>query len=146
MSDMLQMPSLVLGDRINYPFIIASAILKFHDAIIKVEGEQSEQEVREAAVSLYNSIPSSWWDDKFQDDKKKAVIKEKVDMRREWCGRKVGKPKFKTELKVEPYKLFHACIDLIDRRHLLNKVISIEKQLGLLATSDGKMSFNDNDT
>lgn len=145
MSDQFQMPSLVLGDRINYAFVIATAILKFHESLIQPEGQQSEQQCRESAITLYNSIPSSWWDDQFIEDKKKAIIREKVDIRNIWCGKRVGKPRFKYEKKIDPYKLFHACIDLIDRRHLLNKVISIEKQLGLME-KNGEVKFEDEDT
>ena len=129
MSEPMQMPNLVLDGRVNYPFIIASAILKFFEAVVKAEGFQSEQETREAALSLYNAIPSSWWDDQFKKDAAKAATREKIDTRNEWCGRKVGKYKWKYEPKLDPYRLFHACIDLIDRKHLLPKVMSIEKQL-----------------
>lgn len=114
---------LTLGDKINWPFILGNIILKFQDAIVKVEGEQSEQEVRESVLCLFNSIPATWKekDPQLKKDLKAAVITQKIDIRNEWCGRKVGKPKFKKEESIDPYKLFHACVNILDRRGLISK-------------------------
>lgn len=119
----------MLGDRLNWPYILGNAVLNFHNSIIKIEGAQSEQEVREAALCLYNSIPSAWVkvDKQFEKDLKEAIKEEKVDVRKEWCGRKVGKPKFEKQEKLDPYKLYHACINVFQRRGLLSKTIFTEK-------------------
>jgi hypothetical protein len=124
-----QEQNLMLGDRINWPYILAVAVLKFQEAIVKVEGEQSEQEVREAALFLRSLIPDAWVkaDEKWKEELKKVVITKKVDMRKEWCGRRVGKPKFQNEEIVEPYKLGHACVNVFHRRGLLSKTIFTEK-------------------
>ncbi len=124
-----QEQSLMLGDRINWPYILGNGVLKFQASIVKVEGEQSEQEVREAAVTLYNSIPDAWIkaDSQFKEDVLKAVSIKKVDGRREWCGRRVGKPFFVDEESLDPYKLYHACVNVFQRRGLLSKTIYTEK-------------------
>jgi len=108
---------------------LGNAILNFHNAIVKPEGLQSEQEVREAALCLYNSIPTQWIkvDTEFAKDLKTAVTKREVDARKEWCGQKVGKPKFEKEEIIDPYKLYHACINVFQRRGLLSKTIFTEK-------------------
>ena len=124
-----QEQNLMLGDRINWPYILGNAVINFHGSIIKVEGEQSEQEVREAALCLYNSIPKAWIkaDKEFERELKEAIKTKKVDVRKEWCGRKVGKPKFQKEEYVDPYKLYNACVNVFHRRGLLSKTIFTEK-------------------
>jgi len=125
----VQEQNLVLGDRINWPYILGSAVINFHGSIIKVEGQQSEQEVREAALCLYNSIPKAWIkaDNEFDREIKQAVKTKKVDARKEWCGRKVGKPKYRREDYVDPYKLYNACVNVFHRRGLLSKTVFTEK-------------------
>lgn len=126
-----QEQNLMLGDRINWPYILGNAVLNFHNSIIKVEGEQSEQEVREAALCLYNSIPKAWIkaDKEFEKEIKEAVKTRKVDARREWCGRRVGKPKFEKENFIDPYKLYNCCVNVFQRRGLLSKTIFTEKMV-----------------
>lgn len=124
-----QEQSLMLGDRINWPYILGMGVVNFQNSIIKVEGEQSEQEVKEAALCLYNSIPSAWMkaDIEFDKDVKEAIKKRKVDVRKEWCGKKVGPSKFENEEYIDPYKLYHACVNIFQRRGLLSKTIYTEK-------------------
>lgn len=128
-NEFFEQPSLTVGDRINYPYILANAILKFHESIVRAEGEQSEQEVREAALCLYNSIPDDLVkaDEQFKKEVAEAVVKEKVDARREWCGVKVGKPKYRVEVKIEPYRLYRACMNVFQRRGFLSRKIFTEK-------------------
>ena len=140
-----QLPSLTLKDRINYPYILAGALLKFQEAIVKVEGQQSVQEVTEASLCLYNSIPSSWYDEDFQKDMKKVYDIIKVDMRREWCGRKVGQPQFKKEKRINPYKLYLACVNLLDRKDLLTRRSKTEKHLGEEIDNNGVENQSEED-
>lgn len=120
---------LMLGDRINWPYILGSGVLKFYEAIIREEGNQSEQQVRESALTLYHSIPSQWVkkDDQFKKDVKAAFEKKDVDVRKIFQGRRVGKPKFKKEEVLDPYRLFQACVDVFQRRGLLSKTVYTEK-------------------
>lgn len=120
---------LVLGDRLNYPYILANAILNFHNAIIKTEGMQSEQEVKEAALCLYKSIPGAWikTDSEFKKEVDAAITQKDVDARKEWCGMKVGAHKTVSEEVIDGYKLYHACINVFQRRGLLSKTIFTEK-------------------
>ena len=128
MSD-VQEASLMLGDRINWPYILGNGVLKFQESIIKVEGEQSEQQVREAALSLFNSIPDAWVkaDDKFREDLKEATEEVEVDARPVWCGVRVGPKKVRVEEKINPYRMYHACVNVFQRRGLLSKTIYTEK-------------------
>ena len=124
-----QEQNLMLGDRINYPYILATALLKFEEAVVKVEGERSEQETKEAALVVDSFIPDAWIkaDSEYKDERQKATLKRKVDTRKEFCGKKVGKPKFEDQEYVEPYKLIHACVNVFQRRGLLSKTIFTEK-------------------
>jgi len=121
--------NLMLGDRINWPFILASSVLRFQEAIVKVEGEQSEQEVREAALFLRALIPDQWikGDEAWEKELKEIVTTTEVDTRKEWCGKKVGPPKYVLKEDVDPYKLGHACVNMFHRRGLLSKTIFTEK-------------------
>ena len=123
---------LVLGDRMNWPYILATSVINLHNAIRKVEGEQSEQEVREAALAVFNSIPSAWVlaDDQFREDLKKCFDSVEFDKRREWCGRKVGPPKIEREERLNPWRLYHTCVDVFNRRNLLSKPVFTEVATG----------------
>ncbi len=129
MSEEKDLTSLILGDRINWPFILGTSVLNFFNSVVKMEGEQSEQEVREAAITMYNSIPSQWVkaDDQFRAELKEAIKEREVDARREWCGKKIGKLKTKQEEYIDPYKLYHSCVNVFQRRGLLSKTIFTEK-------------------
>jgi len=133
-----QFPTLTVKDKINYPFILGNALLKFQEAIVKVEGQQSEQEVRESALCLFNLIPTIWYDDQFKKDLEKATVKVKVDIRNEWCGKKVGKPKFENQDQIQPYRLVNAVVDLLERRELLSKKERIEKIEGVYLELNGE--------
>lgn len=124
-----QMENLILGGRINWPYILGVATLKFVDVTVKVEGEQSEQEIREAALVLQAFIPDAWVasDQKYKDEIKKAIEQKEVDVRKEWCGRKIGEPKFEKIEVVDGHKLAHACVNVYQRRGLLSKTIFTEK-------------------
>ena len=116
--------SLTIGDKINWPFILATAIMKFQESIVKEEGFQSEQEVREAALVVRNLIPKVWVDEQFEKDMKEAVIIEEIDSRNINCGVRVGNLKDHPPIKVEkinPYRLVHACVNVIERRGLISK-------------------------
>lgn len=117
--------SLTIGDKINWPYILANAVLKFQESIVRPEGQQSEQQVREAALVFYNTIPSSWLeeDEQFQEDLKKVFLKKKIDTRTIWCGVRVGKPKFEEGEIVQPYRLYNACVDVLERRGIIGKKI-----------------------
>ena len=124
-----QIDNLMLGDRINWPYILGVGVLKFLEATVKVEGEQSEQEIREAAKVLQTLIPDIWVkvDKKYHEEVEAASEKQKVDVRKEWCGRKIGEPKFEEQKIVDGYKLAHACVNVYQRRGLLSKTIFTEK-------------------
>jgi len=121
--------TLTLGGRINWTYILGRATLKYLETIVKAEGLQSEQEIREAALVMSTLIPDAWIkaDKKYSDDKEKAIEKRQVDVRKEWCGQKIGEPKFETEEVVDPYKLAHACVNVFQRRGLLSRTIFSEK-------------------
>jgi len=123
--------SLTLGDRMNWPFILGQSVMNCQNVLVKIEGEQSEQEVREAVLMLRNLIPNQWVlaDEKFKKECEEAVIKVPIDTRLEWCGIRIGKPKFEYDKKVDPHKLLQACVNVFQRRGLLSKTIYIEKMV-----------------
>ena len=134
---------LTLGDRINWPFILGTSILNLYSSIVKVEGEQSEQEVREAVLAVFNSIPTSWIksDPQFKKDLEECFDPVEIDDRKEWCGRKVGQPKIRKEDRINPWRLYHACVDVLQRRSLLSKPVFKE-----IATGKRYQKRKDGDT
>jgi len=131
MSQDMQDQGLMLGDRINWPYILGMNVLKVDDAIVKAEGHQSEQQVREAALALYDKIPDAWVakDTKWKDDVAEAIVTVEVDDRPLWCGVRVGKPKFRKEDKINPHRLLRACVNVFNRRGLLSKTIFQENMV-----------------
>jgi hypothetical protein len=127
MSDQ-QEQGLILGDRINFPYILANSILKFHEAIGQPEGSQSEQEVRERALLLFNSLPDAWIirDKELSYDLSHVHEEIETDGRREFMGRKIGKPKIRVEKLLQPYRLYNSCINVFQRRGLLSKTVYSE--------------------
>lgn len=126
--------SLTIGDKINWPFILANAILKFQESITKPEGMQSPQQVREAALVIYNMIPASWYviDQLFTEDLENAITKIEVDTRVIWCGVRCGNLEDhppRTEEVLDPYRLVNACVNLLDRRGYISK--KVWKQIDL---------------
>lgn len=124
--DFQEQQSLVLGDRLNWPFFLGSGVLKFLEAIIREEGSLSEQQVREATLSIADMCPTAWIDQQFQDDLKKCTEDIEVDDRPIWCGTRIGPKKSHMDKKVNPHRLAHACYDLWYRRNLLNKPVWTE--------------------
>jgi len=124
--DFQEQQSLVLGDRLNWPFFLGSGMLKYIESLVREEGNLSEQQAREATLVLFNMCPSAWVDKQFQEDLKKCVDIVEVDDRKEFCGVKIGKPKMRKEEKIDPHRLTHAVVDLWYRRNLLNKPIWTE--------------------
>jgi len=122
-SEQLEEQGLVLGNDINWAKILAIGVLNLHNSTIKVEGEQSQQEIREAALALYNSIPTGWViaDKQFQEDLKKCFSVVEVDMRKEWCGKRVGPPKIEKRKVLDHWRLFHTCVDVFNRRNIIGK-------------------------
>ncbi len=124
---------LTLGDRLNHPFLIANAILKFIEATVQPEGQQSTQQVTEAAKALHKLIPSDWLigDKEYTRDYKKAVFDKTIDKPRlTWCGLAIGEPEKETVKDfIDPYALFHVCINVFQRRGLLTKSVFDEIQV-----------------
>jgi len=70
---------------------------------------------------------------------KKAQIKNEIDVRPSFCGvqpsveycNQNGITPFKEEKTFDYYKMFQACINLLDRKKMLSKVVRIEELEGI---------------
>jgi len=116
---------LTLKDRLNFPYLLANQILTFQKAILNLEF--SEREIREAIEGFVNLIPETWKDEKWIKEIEEAKTEEEVDMRKEWCGRKIGEPKIEKRESFNYYKMFQACINLLDRKKMLSRTVLIEE-------------------
>jgi hypothetical protein len=124
---------LTVKDRLNFPYLLANQILTFQQSLI-VEGD-TEYRSQEALKGLVNMIPVAWKDPQFHEELEKAVKKVKIDnrpvvvkgirMNEETC-KKLGVKPYTIEKEVDYYKLFQACMNLLNRRGLLSKLHRIE--------------------
>lgn len=124
---------LSIGTRINYPFLLGKQIVTWQNSIVKGEGIQSPQEILEAALGLYQMIPDQWriQDKDFDKEVEASVTLTRIDTRQIWCGVPVGRPRFRIIPKFNPYKLFHACVNLLARRGMLAKTLYEEIAPGI---------------
>lgn len=128
---------LTIKDRLNFPYLIARQIITYQQAILNTE--HSDREIQEAINGLVELIPDSWKDNKWKDELKQAEVIENKDLRPVVAGnvrmneevcKELGIPAFKEEKTCDPNKLFHACMNLLDRRGLITKISRTEKVLG----------------
>jgi hypothetical protein len=134
LSEQQQEAQLTLKDRLNFPYILANQILTFQKSLLALE--YSEQEIRESIEGFVHLIPQSWKDKQFEDDLESAKTKQKIDKRpivagnlrisEETC-KSLGIEPFEEKEVVDYYKVFQACIDLLNRRDLISKKKRIEK-------------------
>lgn len=129
MSQNIQEQSILIGTKLNWEYIQGLAVIKYLESIIQPEGNQSEQQVREAALAVYGTIPDGHRkrDIKLEDDLKKIYLSKEVDNRKEWCGVKVGPPKIEHETVIDPTALFHVCVNHLQRTGVIGKNSMIEK-------------------
>ena len=92
--------------------------------------EYSEREIKEAIEGFVHLIPETWKDTKWEEEIEKAKTSKEVDARPEWCGRKIGTPKIEQQESFDHYKMFQACINLLERKGLVAKVIMTDKITG----------------
>lgn len=134
MSDKQDEAQLTLKDRLNFPYILAQQILTFQKSILNLE--YSEREIRESIEGFYQLIPDNWIDKKFRKAVKDATTTKKIDKRPLVAGntrisaetcKSLGITAFEEKKVVDYYKLFHACINLLERRKMLSKVNPVEE-------------------
>jgi hypothetical protein len=127
MSDQQEQQNLTVGDRLNFPYILASEWMKLNQAMVKEEGQQSDQERTEAVLSFESSIPNMFKDEEYRMERAKAVTEILLDERKLWCGRRIGSPKFKEEERINPFILKQALVNLLQRNGYLSRIIYTEK-------------------
>lgn len=129
---------LQLRDRINYPYLITRQIITFQQAILNFD--LSPEEIAESIMGFINMIPESWRDEQFNEDLENAVTESEVDCRPSFAGVRLSveaciEMGVATTIKStteDYYTLFHACINLLDRRGMLSKRRFTERMKGKL--------------
>lgn len=119
---------LTLKDKLNFPYLLANQILTFQRSILNLEF--SEREIKESIAGFVHLIPENWKDEDWGKEIKAAKIIQEVDVRKEWCGLKIGKPIIEKHESFDYYKMFQACINLLERRGMISKVIMTDKFTG----------------
>jgi len=130
------------GDRINFSYVLANQILTHQKAML--ESEKTAQIVIESFVSM---IPDSWKDKKFRDEIKKAFVTIKVDNRPLCCGdihmneetcEKMGIEPWVDKKQLDYFAMQQACLNLLERRHLLLRKSFTERMTGRQFKGRGK--------
>jgi len=131
-----QQPLKQLRDKMNYSDVIQNQLLTFQQALLKSGSDvDSQREVEEAIKGLIHLIPDSWKDKQFKEDYEKATEEYEKDVRPKYGGvrldketcKKLGLPITQKAERIDWYKAFQACINLLDRRGLLSKTQWIEQ-------------------
>jgi len=131
-----QQPLKQLRDKMNYSDVIQNQLLTFQQALLKSGSDvDSQREVEEAIKGLIHLIPDSWKDEQFKEDYEKATEEYEEDVRPKYGGvrldketcKKLGLPITQKVERIDWYKAFQACINLLDRRGLLSKTQWIEQ-------------------
>ena len=130
-------PALSIKDKVNFPYLIARQIITYQQAILNTE--HSRREIQEAINGLVELIPDSWKDEDWKKDEKEADVEEIFDVGPRVAGstrmneatcKSLGIPKWKIVKTKDANKMFHACINLLDRRGIISKVSRTEKVFG----------------
>jgi len=138
-----ELPSLTIRDKMNFPYLLAAQFLTIQKILLNPES--SEEDKNASILGLVNMIPESWQDEKWEEQEKAARVIEQIDVRPESCGvpanmeycKENGIIIYKEYETYDYYKLFHACVNLLDRRGLITRRAKIEKHLGEKIDNDG---------
>ena len=134
MSGSEQEAQLTLKDRMNFPYLLANQVLTFQKTIQNLDF--SEPQIQEAIKGFVHLIPKSWKDKEFNNALTKAKKEKQIDVRPLVAGRtrvslqvcrELGIEAFKNKEIVDYYAVFQACMDLLDRRKMLSKIMRIEE-------------------
>lgn len=124
-----QEAQLSLRKQLNFPYLLANQIITFQRSTLAQE--YSEKEIIEAIKGFIFLIPTAWKDEEFKKEEKEATVNAKIDKRPVVAGRTrideetcslLGIEPYEYKEKIDYYKMFQACINLLNRRGLLMKM------------------------
>ena len=125
---------LSIKDRLNFPYILANQILTFQKSILAQDF--SEREIEESIKGFVHLVPDNWKDKQFHKALKDATIIKKLDKRPQITGtvkmdvkvcEELGIKAFEEKTVFDYYKMFQACINLLQRRRMLSKINPVEE-------------------
>jgi len=111
-----ELSRLTTFDQLDVKFVLLTQFLALSELMRNPEVDESIIETH--ILGLNALIPDSLKDDQFREDSKNAVVTVKKDVRKEWCGRRVGAPKLEDVEILNPIKLLNAITNLFDRSGL----------------------------
>ena len=121
--------NLIIGDRINFPFIIGTAILEYIKNRNRPELEFSPKQIKESAITISKLIPLKWQDEQYKKEREKCFFNHYYDNRKLWCGVRAGKLTMENVgvfKDVHPDNLVQVVMGLLHRRKMLAKSIPQE--------------------
>jgi len=141
---------LTMRDRLPISLILTSAILTIQKSILNID--YSEEELREAVMGFVAMLPDELKDDEFNNELDAAKLRRPVNTRPEFCGVAASdeycqRNSIDTVRYVDTFdyfKVFHACFNLLHRRHMLMK--SEEKEIATGVKARGEEPAYEPDT
>ncbi len=118
--------NLIIGDRLNFPYLIGNALLEYIKNRNKSDLEFSPEQIKQSAIAVSRLIPVAWEDEQYAEDCKKAIDIVKTDDSDYWCGVRMVPYKWKLVKRVNPDVLVQAIMGLLNRRKMLARSIPQE--------------------
>lgn len=130
--------SLTIRDRMNFPYLLANQILTIQKAMLNSSdnSEISRREIEEAMQGFVQLIPEVWRDEEFYKEyesakvivthDKRPIVAGKIRLAESVC-KELGIEPYEQEETYDPYKLFHICINLLERRGMVSRQTYTEK-------------------
>lgn len=128
--------TLSLQDRLNFPYVLANQILALSKATAVPDPEYSDKRIVDIILTLKNMIPAAWHDSDYQKELSSCLTISYLDDRPQWCGTRVGINKPRPVITWNHYRLFHALMNLLNRKRLLTRQNYTEVATGRSFESD----------
>lgn len=123
-------------ERLNYTQYLQNVIEAINNALNNEKVSMSK--IKIMIMNYLNDIPSSWYDEDFENDIKGVVSEKEVPNIQKWAGVTLSKeymkkhdiPLTKKVRDVDFFRLKNAIVNLLDRRNMLIRKDKIEQSTG----------------
>jgi len=117
-----------MRDRLPTSMLLSAAILDIRSSIKDIK--YTADELRESVMGFVAMIPDSLKDEEFNEEMRKTERGIPVDVRPVFCGvkaspeycRRKGIPIVQCVRTFDYLAVFHACFNLLDRKHMLLQI------------------------
>ncbi len=130
-SDLMEMfpeAKLTMRDRLPTNMLLLYTILNINKVIKEIK--YSTAEITESVLSLVAMIPDELRDEQFIQELKRSIQMIVIDLRPQFCGvrasleycKRKGIQPFLEVPQLNPLEMYHACFNLLMRKHMFLKI------------------------